>query len=53
MQEVDGVVTRIKEAITHYSLTAEQLGFGATANGVRTKTKAGKAALVRSAKYSD
>lgn len=52
-QEVDGVITRIKEAITHYSLTAEQLGLGAMANGVKTKAKPGKAALARSAKYSD
>jgi DNA-binding protein H-NS len=52
-QEVDGVVARIKVAITHYGLTAEQLGFGAAANGVKTKAKDGKAALTQSAKYSD
>jgi DNA-binding protein H-NS len=50
-QESDGVITRIKVAIAHYGLTAEQLGFGATANGA--KTKAGKATPTRSAKYSD
>ena len=52
-QEIDGVVARIKVAIAHYGLTAEQLGFGATANGVKTKAKAGKATPTRSAKYSD
>jgi DNA-binding protein H-NS len=52
-QESDGVIARIKVAIAHYGLTAEQLGFGATANGVKAKEKAGKAAPTRSAKYSD
>ena len=52
-QESDGVIARIKVAIAHYGLTAEQLGFGATANGVTTKAKAGKATPTRSAKYSD
>lgn len=53
MQEVDGVIARIKVAITHYGLSAEQLGFGAAANGAKTKAKAGKATLTRSVKYSD
>ena len=58
-QESNGVIARIKVAIAHYGLTAEQLGFGATANGAKTKTKtktkakAGKATPTRSAKYSD
>jgi DNA-binding protein H-NS len=52
-QEVDGVVARIKVAITHYGLTADQLGFGSAANGVKAKAKAGKAVPTRSAKYSD
>jgi DNA-binding protein H-NS len=52
-QESDGVIARIKVAIAHYGLTAEQLGFGATANGAKTKAKAGKATPTRSAKYSD
>ncbi|NDZ12769.1 hypothetical protein C7T35_10435 [Variovorax sp. WS11] len=52
-QEVDGVIARIKTAITHYGLTAEQLGFGAMASGVMTKAKAEKATPARSAKYSD
>jgi DNA-binding protein H-NS len=53
MQEVDGVITRIKVAVAHYGLTAEQLGFGATADAARTKGKARKAALARLPKYSD
>jgi DNA-binding protein H-NS len=53
-QEIGGVIDRIKVAITHYGLTAEQLGLGATANRATTKAKAGKAAPARSeAKYSD
>ncbi|CAN7759693.1 H-NS family nucleoid-associated regulatory protein [Variovorax sp. LjRoot178] len=52
-QESDGVITRIKVAIAHYGLTAEQLGFGAAAKGAKTKTKAEKAAPTRSAKFSD
>lgn len=38
-QEVAGVVERIKVAIEHYGLTAEQLGFGA---GSPVSRKAGK-----------
>lgn len=54
-QEVDGVVARIRVAITHYGLTADQLGLGSTTNSlkVKTKSKAGKATPQRSAKYSD
>ncbi|MGK6310235.1 H-NS histone family protein [Variovorax sp. DT-64] len=52
-REVDGVIARIKVAITHYGLTAEQLGFGATANSAKANAKAGKAAANRPAKYSD
>jgi DNA-binding protein H-NS len=52
-QEIDGVLARIKVAIAHYGLTAEQLGLGATANHVKAKTKTGKAVPARSAKYSD
>ncbi|MEJ7688023.1 MAG: H-NS family nucleoid-associated regulatory protein [Variovorax sp.] len=50
-QEIDGVIARMKTAIAHYGLTAAQLGFGASANGV--KAKSGKAASGRPAKYSD
>jgi DNA-binding protein H-NS len=50
-QEIEGVIARIKVAIEHYGLTAEQLGFGA--GGGRTKGKAAKASPGRAAKYSD
>ena len=49
-KEAGGVIARIKVAIEHYGLTAEQLGYG----GVRVSGKAkplGKAAA--DAKYSD
>ncbi len=57
-QEVEGVVGRIKVAITHYGLTADQLGFGSgsgkaklpvprTGNALKAK------GLSTSAKYSD
>lgn len=52
-QESGEVIARIKVAIAHYGLTAEQLGFGATANNVKTKATAGKSAPARSAKYGD
>lgn len=51
--EIDRVLARIKAAIAHYGLTAEQLGFDGTAKGARTKLKAGKSAPAVSAKYSD
>lgn len=38
-QEVAGVVARIKEAIAHYSLTAEQLGYGATLRVSKPKAR--------------
>lgn len=40
-KEVSGVVERIKEAISHYGLTVEDL-FGATKRGRRASTAAGK-----------
>jgi len=56
--EVEGVVGRIKVAITHYGLTAEQLGFGAgSAKGKlpvsrpRAAAKANKSSTA--AKYAD
>jgi DNA-binding protein H-NS len=52
-QEIDGVIARIKVAIAHYGLTAQQLGLGAAAGGVKAKAKAAKAVPTRSAKYSD
>lgn len=47
-KEVAGVVSRIKEAIAHYGLTAQQLGYGATEPAFK---KVGKTAA--GAKYSD
>ena len=57
-QEVEGVVGRIKVAITHYGLTAEQLGFGAgSVKGKllvpRTGTGSKAKKSSKSAKYSD
>lgn len=51
-QEVQGVVARIKVAIAHYGLTAEQLGFGGGSTPVRKPKNQSKAAST-SAKYSD
>jgi DNA-binding protein H-NS len=50
-KEVGGVIARIKEAISHYGLTADQLGLGKVATGPRTAGK--RAGRVSSAKYSD
>ena len=50
-QEVDGVIARIRVAIDHYGLTAEQLGFGVAGGNSKAKTR--KAASGRAAKYSD
>ncbi|MDP9993836.1 H-NS family nucleoid-associated regulatory protein [Variovorax boronicumulans] len=48
-QEVAGVVARIKEAIAHYGLTAEQLGYGPTPRRVKAQ-KVGRAGVPA---YSD
>ncbi|WP_143072610.1 MULTISPECIES: H-NS family nucleoid-associated regulatory protein [unclassified Variovorax] len=37
-QEVDGVVARIREAVAHYGLTAEQLGYGGKSQKSTAKT---------------
>lgn len=50
-QEVAGVVARIKEAIAHYGLTAEQLGYGTMPRG--TKAKAQKVGRAGAPAYSD
>lgn len=50
-QEVAGVVARIKEAIAHYGLTAEQLGYGTMPRGV--KVKAQKIGRAETPPYSD
>lgn len=48
-QEISGVIERIKVAIEHYELTAEQLGFGA---GATTSRKAPKSLASSSPKIS-
>ena len=56
-KEIAGVVSRIREAIKHYGLTAEDLGLGrATAKAPAKKAgkQAGKAGVAaRPAKYRD
>lgn len=49
-QEVEGVVERIKVAITHYGLTAEQLGFGTSS--VKGKSAVSRTGAVSKAKKS-
>ena len=49
-KEMGGVIARIKVAIEHYGLTAEQLGFGGTIANGKAKV-AGKASS--GARYSD
>jgi len=51
VQEVAGVIARIKEAIAHYGLTAEQLGYGGTSEGAKAKTK--KVTESNATAYSD
>ena len=43
-KEVDGVVARIKVAIAHYGLTAEQLGLGRTSKRARSGARRGSRA---------
>ncbi|MDQ0086055.1 DNA-binding protein H-NS [Variovorax boronicumulans] len=50
-QEVEGVVARIKEAIAHYGLTAEQLGYGLAPRAM--KAKAQKVDGANAPAYSD
>lgn len=38
-EEVAGVIARIKDAIAHYGLTAEQLGYGGISRGAKAKAK--------------
>lgn len=55
-QEVGGVVERIKVAIAHYGLTAEQLGFGASNPASRKSTATSAEPLSpksAEAKYTD
>lgn len=51
VREVSGVVARIKEAIAHYGLTQEQLGYGAAPGGQKAKGR--KAPAASGAAYSD
>jgi DNA-binding protein H-NS len=51
-REVQGVVDRIKVAIAHYGLTAEQLGLG-TGQSVARPKKIGKSASQSGATFSD
>jgi DNA-binding protein H-NS len=54
-REVAGVVSRIKVAIEHYGLTAEQLGLGGAKAPakVASKAKAGVGRSTKAAKFSD
>lgn len=53
-KEVAGVVDRIKVAIAHYGLTAQQLGFGAAgASPKAASSKKKEKALATAARYSD
>lgn len=53
-KEVDGVISRIKVAIDHYGLTAEQLGFGSAAVATnRRQKKAGNNKSSPRVKFSD
>lgn len=50
-KEIDGVVARIKVAISHYGLTAQQLGLAG--RSAAAKSGSGRKASTRSTKYSD
>ena len=63
-QEIEGVVSRIRDAIQHYGLTAEDLGLvpkaarapkavGKPAAKTRRKSGKGKAGAVRAVKFRD
>lgn len=47
-REISGVVARIREAISHYGLTADDLGFGKAAGGTRKTRKPRKASAKKS-----
>lgn len=53
MQEVSGVVERIKVAIAEYGITAGQLGFGSASRRVVAKKTSGKASNASMAKYAN
>jgi len=52
-QEVDEVLSRIKVAIEHYGLTADQLGFGAASAGKRKSSAKKSGSISAIAKYAD
>ncbi|MDM0109901.1 H-NS family nucleoid-associated regulatory protein [Variovorax sp. J22R24] len=52
-KEVSGVVSRIREAIVHYGLTAQQLGFAGTNPQTRAPIGRTSEKRPRAAKYSD
>lgn len=52
-KEIQGVVARIKTAITHYGLSAEQLGFGTRSTSARKARTASIGASNAAAKYGD
>jgi DNA-binding protein H-NS len=52
-KEIDGVVSRIKVAIAHYGLTAEQLGLGASTRRGRAAGKKRASGAAGVAKYAD
>jgi DNA-binding protein H-NS len=51
-KEVAGVIDRIKVAISHYGLTAQQLGFGVTGAGPKAASRKQQVAAA-AARYSD
>jgi DNA-binding protein H-NS len=51
-KEVAGVIDRIKVAISHYGLTAQQLGFGASGAGPRAARRTNKPSATGT-RYSD
>jgi DNA-binding protein H-NS len=53
VQEMSGVIDRIKVAIAEYGITAEQLGFGSPSNNVAARKTSSKAPSSGKAKYSN
>lgn len=53
VQEMSGVIDRIKVAIAEYGITAEQLGFGSASKSVATKRTPGKSPGAGKAKYAN
>ena len=52
-KEIQGVVSRIKTAITHYGLSAEQLGFGTRSTSAKPARAASSRGSNAAAKYGD